>query len=257
MMPVRLTSIWLAMALMLSACYGNESSTNNAEAGIFAEGLWFPREQLSALKSGKLSGNFMWNFSRFSFETSDTSEGSPHLQAEYLVLIADLTSCEPGWCRDGETILVFIVDGNDTLARFSSDGLDGDHLYQRVSPPDLSINDYPDWLWRKLYFTRTYQCRYPRIDTNFTLSLDENGAVTGSDTWTRYEFHYEHDYPTLVFYNGQGQRFAYMFTTYSEYSERQNGFNLHEVLNNGTLFDAADGEVEIGEFIFEFDGVVD
>jgi hypothetical protein len=256
MIPPKIAAICILIALLVTSCIGKESRSGSESrpTPFFAKGIWFPKEQVDALKSGRIKGEFMWHFSWFTFETSRNHEHSPSIKADYLDMTKDLNECGTEWCVEGEKTIEFIASGEDTIARFSADGLEGDHLYQRVTPPDLTINDYPDWVWRKLFFAQSYKCRYPRIDSSFSLSLDENGRVTGTDTWSRYEFHDEHDWPVLVFYNTEGQMFPYMMTTYSG---EPNSFNLHEVLNAATLFDAADGEVEIGGLRFEFDGVVE
>lgn len=227
-----------------------KGNTDWGKAHFFTEGQWFYQKDVKIIQSGVVEGDYGWNFDWYGFETMKNEEGKPAFRATLADIGGQLEPCEYGWCLEGKPMIRFETVKGDTLAFFARDPQDSDAAFKRMVPPDLTVNSYPDWMYRKYYFAGTYSCKYPRQDSTFELSLDENGKVNGSERYVRYEFHNQHNRPLFVLYDTEGQAHSYAFATYAEL---KNGFSLHEVLNQEELMDGEGGTVEIGGFMYEFE----
>lgn len=249
---IRFSIVWASIILLIPACGGGSDYTSdpNQKAPLFAEGHWFRKPETDLVIAGTLRNSFAWNFDQFGFTTSKSrDQGGMVSYSGGFNGGGNLSACDGAWCVNGALRISFEIESGDTVAYFAEDAMEGKVPFIRVIPPDLGINDNPDWLWRKLYFPRKYQCRYPRIDSTFQLSLDENGRVKNSMRWVRYQFQTQQSEPLVSLFDQNGQAEIYRLATYPG---SIHGFTLHDVLNSDDLKDAKGVAVLTGDLRFEF-----
>jgi hypothetical protein len=242
-------------AILIFSFLGCDSSSNNKNENsksvspLFAEGYWVRKPEFDALRYGNLKIDYFWRFNDFVFTTDRKGENPPTIECPPLDMSGELTACDSSWCLTDQVVASFLILADDTLAHFPDDIIGDGAPYISILPPDLSVNNNPDWAWRKYYFNWTYVCQPAGDEPSFNLRMDENGLVHNHPQWKRYFFHCEHEAPLLGFFDDKGKEDLFVFLTRPDANF---SFSLHKILNLEEVSDGEGGQVEVGGKIFDF-----